>query len=137
MLFRSKDFAVDYLASNGLNEVEPEKLEELVTGVDGHPLALKLLVELVKEFGVKDTLEDLSMYQESKYDTIKKARKLFDKLAGEEKELLERISVYRGYVGLEGLKEMFTENTPKTPLKSLLINLFWKTTIMEPIGYIL
>jgi len=116
----NKDFAVDYLASNGLNEVEPEKLEELVTGVDGHPLALKLLVELVKEFGVKDTLEDLSMYQESKYDTIKKARKLFDKLAGEEKELLERISVYRGYVGLEGLKEMFTENTPKNTVKKLI-----------------
>jgi tetratricopeptide (TPR) repeat protein len=115
-----KDFAVDYLASNGLGKVEPEKLEELATGVDGHPLALKLLIELVKEFGVKDTLEDLSMYQESKDDTIKKARKLFDKLAGEEKELLERISVYRGSVGLEGLKEMFTENTPKNAVKKLI-----------------
>ncbi|AKB47158.1 hypothetical protein MSKOL_1381 [Methanosarcina sp. Kolksee] len=116
----NKDFAVDYLISNGLDEVEPEKLEELAIGVDGHPLALKLLVELVTEFGVKDTLEDLSMYQESKDDTIKKARKLFDKLAGEEKELLERISVYRGHVGLEGLKEMFTENTPKNAVKKLI-----------------
>jgi ATP/maltotriose-dependent transcriptional regulator MalT len=115
-----KNFAVDYLASNGLDEVEPEKLEELAKGVDGHPLALKLLVELVKEFGVKDTLEDLSMYQESKDDTIKKARKLFDKLAGEEKEFLERISVYRGHVGLKGLKEMFTENTPKNAVKKLI-----------------
>ncbi len=115
-----KDFAVNYLVSNGLNKVEPEKLEKLAIGVDGHPLALKLLVELVTEFGVKDTLEDLSMYQESKDDTIKKARKLFDKLAGEEKELLERISVYRGHVGLEGLKEMFTENTPKNAVKKLI-----------------
>ncbi|MCC4769217.1 tetratricopeptide repeat protein [Methanosarcina sp. DH2] len=115
-----KDFAVDYLAGNGLDKVEPEKLEELATGVDGHPLALKLLVELVKEFGVKDTLEDLSMYQESKDDTIKKARKLFDKLAGEEKELLERVSVYRGSVGLEGLKEVFTENTPKNAVRKLI-----------------
>ncbi|MDY0130770.1 MAG: tetratricopeptide repeat protein, partial [Methanosarcina vacuolata] len=116
----NKDFAVDYLVSNGLDEVEPEKLEKLATGVDGHPLALKLLVELVTEFGVKDMLEDLSIYQESKDDTIKKARKLFDKLAGEEKELLERISVYRGYVGLEGVKEMFTENTPKNAVKKLI-----------------
>ncbi|MDQ1253582.1 MAG: hypothetical protein QG646_2754 [Euryarchaeota archaeon] len=115
-----KDFAVDYLASNGLGEVEPEKLEELATGVDGYPLALKLLVELVKEFGVKDTLEDLSMYQESKDDTIKKARKLFDKLAGEEKELLERVSVYREPVDFKGLKEMFTESTPKNTVKKLI-----------------
>jgi tetratricopeptide (TPR) repeat protein len=115
-----KDFAVDYLTRKGLSEVEPEKLEELAIGVDGHPLALKLLVELVKEFGVKDTLEDLSMYQESKDDTIKKARKLFDKLAGEEKELLERFSVYREPVDLKGLKEMFTENTPKNATKKLI-----------------
>lgn len=115
-----KDFAVNYLVNNGLNKVEPEKLEKLAIGVDGHPLALKLLVELVTEFGVKDMLEDLSMYQESKDDTIKKASKLFDKLAGEEKELLERISVYRGHVGLEGVKEMFTENTPKNAVKKLI-----------------
>ncbi|HII79584.1 MAG TPA: hypothetical protein HA261_04100, partial [Methanosarcina sp.] len=36
------NFAVDYLASNGLEDIEPEKLEELAIGVDGHPLALKL-----------------------------------------------------------------------------------------------
>lgn len=114
-----KDYAVDYLVSNGLDKVEHEKLEELATGVDGHPLALKLLVELVKEFGVKDTLEDLSMYQESKDDTIKKARRLFDKLAGEEKELLESISVYREPVDMKGLREMFTLNTPKNAVKKL------------------
>lgn len=116
----NKDFAVNYLASNGLNEVEPEKLEELATGVDGHPLALKILVELVKEFGAADVIQDLSLYRKDKEDTIIKARKLFDRLAGSEKELLERISIYRGHVGLEGLKEMFTEHTPKNAVKKLI-----------------
>jgi hypothetical protein len=45
------NFAVNYLEKNGLSSIESKKLEELATGVDGHPLALKLLVELVKEFG--------------------------------------------------------------------------------------
>ncbi|MDW5550956.1 tetratricopeptide repeat protein [Methanosarcina sp.] len=116
----NKDFAVDYLASNGLDEVEPEKLEKLATGVDGHPLALKLLVELVKVFGAADVIQDLSLYRKDKEETILKARKLFDKLAGNEKELLERISIYRGHVGLEGLKEMFTEHTPKNAVKKLI-----------------
>ncbi|WP_440955461.1 tetratricopeptide repeat protein [Methanosarcina sp. Mfa9] len=114
------DFAVDYLVRNGLEEVEPEKLEELATGVDGHPLALKLLVELVKEFGVVDTLEDLSMYQESKEETIKKTKRLFDKLAGEEKKLIERISVYRESVELKALRVMFTENTPTNAVRKLI-----------------
>ncbi len=114
------DFAVNYLSSNGLDKVEPEKLEELATGVDGHPLALRLLVKLVKQFGANDILEDLSIYQEHKEDTIKKARKLFDKLAGEEKEFLERISVYRESVSIKGLKEMFTENSPKSAIKKLI-----------------
>ncbi len=59
--------------------------------MNGHPFALKILVKLVKDNGVADILSDLSIYQEEKGDTIKKTRKLFDKLAGEEKELLERI----------------------------------------------
>ena len=57
------DFAIDYLTKNGLGEVECEKLEELADGVDGHPLALKLLIQLVKKFGVSDTLNDLTMYK--------------------------------------------------------------------------
>jgi tetratricopeptide (TPR) repeat protein len=114
------DFAVDYLIRSGLDKIEPKKLEELATGVDGHPLALKLLVELVKEYGAADILEDLSIYQEQKADTIKKARRLFDKLAGNEKELLERISVYREPVSIKGLKEMFTENTSKNAVKKLI-----------------
>jgi hypothetical protein len=116
----SKDFAVDYLVKNGLADTESDKLEELANGVDGHPLALKLLVELIKEYGASDILSDLSMYQEQKEDTIKKARKLFDKLAGDEKELLERISVYREPIKMEGLKEMFAENTPKNAVKKLI-----------------
>jgi tetratricopeptide (TPR) repeat protein len=113
------NFAVNYLASNGLDKIGHQKLEELSTGVDGHPLALKLLVELVKEYGPADILSDLDIYQEQKEDTIKKARKLFDKLAGDEKDLLERISVYREPVKLKGLKEMFTENSPKNAVKKL------------------
>jgi tetratricopeptide (TPR) repeat protein len=116
----NKDFAVDYLASNGLDEVEPEKLEELAIGVDGHPLALKILVELVKEFGATDVIQDLSLYRKDKEDTIIKARKLFDKLAGSEKELLERISVYREPVRIKGLNEMFTENTPANAIRKLI-----------------
>jgi tetratricopeptide (TPR) repeat protein len=88
--------------------------------VDGHPLALKLLVKLVKKYGATDIIGDLSIYQDEKEDTIKKARKLFDKLVGNEKELLERISVYREPVKLKGLKEMFTENTPKNAVERLI-----------------
>ena len=114
------DFAVDYLASNGLDKVEHQNLEKLATGVDGHPLALKLLVKLVKKHGAADILSDLSIYQTEKEDTIKKARNLFNKLAGDEKELLERISVYREPVKWKGLKEMFTENTPKNAVEKLI-----------------
>jgi tetratricopeptide (TPR) repeat protein len=115
-----KAFAVDFLASNELDNIEHQKLEKLATGVDGHPLALKLLVELVKEYGVTDILEDLRIYQKQKMDTIIKARKLFDKVAGAEKEFLERISVYREPVSMKGLKEMFTENTPENTVKKLI-----------------
>jgi hypothetical protein len=66
-----KDFAVNYLASNGLHEVELQKLGELATGVDGHPLALKLLVGLFK-VGANDILEDPSIYRKSTENTIKK-----------------------------------------------------------------
>lgn len=66
------NFAVDYLVKNGLSNLEPDKLEELAKGVDGHPLALQLLVGLVKDFGAEDIIEDLSIYQEQKEDTILK-----------------------------------------------------------------
>lgn len=114
------NFAVDYLARNGLADVEPDELKKLAIGVDGHPLALKLLVQLVKKFGASDILEDLSIYQEEKEDTILKAKKLFDKLAGDEKELLERISVYREPVSMKGLKIMFIEEISSNDVKKLI-----------------
>ena len=52
------NFAVNYLARKWACRIGTRRLEELVTGVDGHPLALKLLVELVKEYGAADILED-------------------------------------------------------------------------------
>lgn len=114
------EFAVDYLIQGGLDRIEHEKLEELAIGVDGHPLALKLLVELVEEFGSDDLLEDLNVYVKRKEDTIKKARRLFDKLAGNEKELLERISVYRKPMTMKSLKAMFVEKTPQDSVSKLL-----------------
>jgi len=114
------NFAVDYLRKNGLDGVEREQLEKLAKGVDGHPLALKLLVELVKEFGVSDTLNDLSLYQKDKVDTIKKARRLFDKLAGDEKELLERLSVYRQPESMTAINEMFTDTTSRDAVRKLI-----------------
>jgi tetratricopeptide (TPR) repeat protein len=113
-------FAVDYLRKNGLDSVESEKLEDLAKGVDSHPLALRLLVELVKTFGVSDTLNDLSLYQEQRKDTIKKARHLFDKLAGDEKELLERLSVYRQPESMPAIKHMFTDTTALDAVKKLI-----------------
>ena len=114
------NFAVDYLVKNGLDKIEQSQLEELATGVDGHPLALKLLVGLIKKFGVKDTLNDFSTFQRHKEDTIKKARKLFDKLAGDEKKLLERISVFRQPEPKTAIEKMFTATTSKYAIENLM-----------------
>ncbi len=114
------NFAVDFLVKNGLEGVERKKLEELATGVDGHPLALKLLIELVKKFGVSDTLNDLSMFQKHKENTIKKARRLFEKLAGDEKELLESISVFRRPESIAAIKTMFTDRTSEDAVEKLM-----------------
>jgi len=121
------DFAVEYLANNGLEKIGYQNLEKLAIAVDGHPLSLKLLIELVNKYGTADVLGDLSVYQEQREDTIKKARKLFDKLAGDKKELLECISVYREPVDLKGLKEMFTKNTPKNAVIELIENSLLET----------
>jgi tetratricopeptide (TPR) repeat protein len=114
------NFAVDYLVNNSLDKIGHPNLEKISTGVDGHPLALRLLVQLVKRHGVVNILSDMRIYQNEKVDTIKKARNLFNKLAGDEKELLEHISVYREPVKWKGLKEMFTENTPKNAVEKLI-----------------
>ena len=114
------NFAVDYLIKNGLDEVELSKLKELALGIDGHPMALKLLIELVKKFGVDDTLNDTNLYKKRKEDTIKKAKRLFDKLAGEEKELLGRISVFRNPESISAIKKMYTENTSIDAIEKLV-----------------
>ncbi len=114
------DFAVDYLAKNGLDSLTLDELKILAKDVDGHPLALKLLVGLVKKFGVSDTLNDLTRYRDLKESTIKKTRKMFDKLAGNEKELLERISVYRRAETMNAIKIMFTDKTPIDAVDNLI-----------------
>ncbi len=114
------DFAVDYLAKNGLDSLTLDELKILAKDIDGHPLALKLLVGLVKKFGVSDTLNDLTRYRDLKESTIKKTRKMFDKLAGNEKELLERISVYRRAETMNAIKIMFTDKTPIDAVDNLI-----------------
>ncbi len=114
------DFAVYYLLVNGLSDVKLEKLIKLTRKIDGHPLALKLLVQTVKKFGVDDTLEDLNLYDKNKEDTIKKARRLFDKVAGDEHELLKRISIYWYPVGIRGIKAMFTKKTSLGAIERLI-----------------
>ena len=114
------EFAIDYLIKNGLGEIEYKKLEELAGSVDGHPLALKLLVGVVKKFGVSDTLHDLSRYQRRKADVIKKTRRLFDRLAGDEKELLERVSVFRRPAPMTAIEAMFTVRTSEDAVDKLI-----------------
>lgn len=120
-------FAVDYLAKNGLDSLTLDELKILAEDVDGHPLALKLLVGLVKKFGVSDTLNDLTRYRNLKESTIKKTRKMFDKLAGDEKELLERISVYRRAETMNAIKIMFTDKTPVDAVDNLIDNSLLET----------
>jgi len=114
------NFAVDYLVKNGLDEVEQSQLEELTSSGDGHPLALKLLIGLVKKFGVKDTLDDLSTFKRHKESTIKITRRLFEKLAGDEKELLEHISVFRQPEPKTAIEKMFTATTSKEAVENLI-----------------
>jgi len=114
------NFAVDFLVKNGLDEVEQSQLEELTSSVDGHPLALKLLIGLVKNFGVKDTLDNLSTFKRHKESTIKMARRLFDKLAGDEKELLEHISVFRQPESKTAIERMFVATTSEDAIENLM-----------------
>jgi hypothetical protein len=114
------EFAIDYLIKNGLGEIEYKKVEELAGSVDGHPLALKLLVGVVKKFGASDTLNDISRYQRRKEDVIKKTKRLFDKLAGDEKELLERVSVFRRPIPMTAVEVMFTDETSEDAVDELI-----------------
>lgn len=114
------DFAVNYLKENGLDKIELDILESLVESVDGHPFSLKLLVGLTKKHTPENILKDLSFYRKHQEDRIKKARFLFDKLVGGEKELLERIAVYRQPEPPEAIKIMSTDNTPIDSVDILL-----------------
>ncbi|MCJ7625107.1 MAG: tetratricopeptide repeat protein, partial [Anaerolineaceae bacterium] len=114
------NFALDYLVKNGLDKVEQSQLQELASSVDGHPLALKLLIGLVKKFGINDTLNDLSTFKRHKESTIKIARRLFYKLAGDEKELLEHISVFRQPETETAIKKMFTATTSEDAFENLM-----------------
>jgi tetratricopeptide (TPR) repeat protein len=114
------DSAIDYLKKNGLAEAQEEKLKEIAKYVDGHPLALKLLIGLVKKFGMTDTLNNLSIYLNRKEDVIKKVRRIFDKVAGDEIEILERISVFRQHVPINAIKKLFTDMTSENSIKNLL-----------------
>ena len=107
-----KEFAISYLSKNGFENIEVKTLEFLIESVDGHPLSLQLLVGLAKKHTAENILRDLNLFKKRQKDRIKIARFLFDKLAGEEKELLERIAVYRQPESLEAIKTMFTERTP-------------------------
>jgi tetratricopeptide (TPR) repeat protein len=114
------DFAVSYLRENGFKNIELETLESLVESVDGHPFSLKLLVGLAKKHTAESILKDLTLYRKHQKDRIKNARFLFDKLVGGEKELLERISVYRQPEHLEAIKIMFTDSIPIDSVDALL-----------------
>ena len=114
------DYAIKYLINNGLDKVDNEILEELAKGVDGHPLALKLLIGLANDIGIQDTIKNIQLYNEEKVSTIKIAKKLFDKLAGNEKELLERISVFRQPESINAIKKMFIEGISLSAIKILI-----------------
>ncbi|MBE9542279.1 MAG: tetratricopeptide repeat protein, partial [Proteobacteria bacterium] len=55
-----------------------------------------------------------------KESTIKIARRLFDKLAGDEKELLEHISVFRQPESKTAIKRMFTATTSEDAVENLM-----------------
>lgn len=114
------DFAVSYLKGNGFENIELKTLESIVESIDGHPFSLKLLVGLAKKYTAESILKDLTLYRKHQKDRIKNARFLFDKLVGEEKELLERISVYRQPEPLEAIKIMFIERISVDSIDALL-----------------
>ena len=69
---------------------------------------------------MKDTLDDLSTFKRHKESTIKKARRLFYKLAGDEKELLEHISVFRQPESKTAIERMFTATTSEDAIENLM-----------------
>jgi tetratricopeptide (TPR) repeat protein len=115
-----QNFAISYLKENGFESVELKILEFLLTNIGGHPFSLKLLAGLAKKHTAENILKDLSPFRKHQKDRIKSARFLFDKLVGGEKELLERIAVYRQPEPLEAIKIMFTDSVPVDSVDTLL-----------------
>ena len=137
-------FAIDYLKANGLERIASDTLESLSESVDGHPFSLKLLVGLAKRHTLENILKNPGIFKKSKEERIKNARFLFDKLAGNEKELLERISVFRRPEPMEAINIMFTDKTPVDAVdilldKSLLEtdnnNSYWLHPLVQEFSY--
>ena len=74
-------------------------------------------MELVKEFGVKDTLEDLSMYQKRKRIPSKKRRDYSINWQGTKKNFLNESRFIRESVELKGSKGNVYEKTPTNAVK--------------------
>ena len=89
------DHSVKLLNDNWLRQVDERLLETLAAGVDGHPLALTLLIELVKMEGSPENILDLlDSWRQCSMETLAKTKGLFDRLVGEERELLSYLSAY-------------------------------------------
>jgi tetratricopeptide (TPR) repeat protein len=138
------NFAADYLKANGLEKIEYDTLKSLSEGVCGHPFSLKLLVGLAKRHTLENVLKNPGIYKKSKEERIKNAKLLFDKLAGNEKELLERISVFRKPEPLEAINFMFADETPIDAVDNLLDkslletdnnNSYWLHPLVQEFSY--
>lgn len=106
------DHAIDYLVKKGLGGVEREILEEMTNAVQGHPMSLNLILALIEEYyGIEKLLGGLRLYQENDDDIVTRSRKLFENLDKDEKEILERISVFRQPEPMIAIKKMFTDMT--------------------------
>ena len=136
--------AVYYLQKNGFGSEDQKVLEKIAEDVDGHPFALELLVGIANDMGVGIALNEIELYRKQKLTKIKIHKKLFDKLAGAEKELLERISVFRKPESISALKIMFKNGTSvedvlKLKRKSLLRtnekDNFWLHPLVQEFAY--
>jgi len=115
------EHAIKLLNNNWLQQVDEGLCETLAAGVDGHPLALTLLVELVKMEGSPESiLVDLQKWRQHRLKTLTKAKGLFDRLVGEEKELLSYLSAYNEPLERSAFELMCDDGArPKTYLNTL------------------
>jgi len=109
--------AIDYLMKKGLGGVERGILEEMTNAVKGHPVSLNLILALIEEYyGIDKLLGELRFHNESGNNNdndniVIIARKLFENLDKDEKEILERISIFRQPEPMIAIKKMFTDMT--------------------------